>query len=224
MKKNILLIVILISVLSLINCGVFKEKTVKKDTKEIKRNTKEECRRLRRETKLPKETKLTYEGIKKKWTVRAEDESGIKDSAKLTKINFTLYSPELLAAYYKIYKAERGELTEEELKKTTFFKYVVVAMDMETYKEKMHLDLDLWHFYLIDEYENKYEPDKIKSSPIKEVTYQDERGTCFYKKAILYFPKRNSRTNNLIMNRKTRYLKVEAYGLIERINAFWRFR
>ncbi|MDI6786439.1 MAG: hypothetical protein QMD92_06985 [bacterium] len=217
--RNISIILILMSIVFFTNCGVFKEKTIKRDIRGP------ECRRLRREKKIVTNKNLTYEQIKKKWTIEAEDESGVKDPTKLTRINFTLYSPELLAAYYKIYRAEKGEeLTKDELRKTTFFKYVVVATEMKTYKEKMYLDLDLWHFYLIDDYGNKYEPDKIKSSPVKEVIYQDERGTCFYIKAILYFPKRNARTNNLVMNRKTKYLTVEAYGLLERIKAFWRFR
>lgn len=216
--KNIFIALLLISVLFFTNCGVFKKEAIKRDVR------KEECRRLKEERVLSKNSNLTYEEIKKKWTVEAEDESGVKSPTNLTRIKFTLYSPELLAAYYKIYRAERGESTKDELKETTFFKYVVVAADMETYKEKMYLDLDLWHFYLIDDYGNKYEPDKIKSSPIKEITYQDEKGTCFHKKTVLYFPKRNPRTNNLIMNRETEYLKVEAYGLLERIKAFWRFR
>lgn len=216
--KEVFIVLLLISVLFFANCGVFKEKAIIRDV------NKEECRRIREEKVLTEKSNLTYEEIKKKWTIEAEDESGVKNLTELTRIKFTLYSPELLAAYYKIYRVERGELTEEELKKTTFFKYVVVAADMETYKEKMHLDLDLWHFYLIDDYGNKYEPEKIKSSPIKEVTYQDERGTCFHKKTVLYFPKKNPRTNNLVMNRGTKYLKIEAYGLLERIKAFWRFR
>ncbi|MBU0599976.1 hypothetical protein KKB54_05350 [bacterium] len=174
--------------------------------------------------RLTKEENFAYEEIKKRWTVEAKDTSGVKDSVNLTKIKFTLYSPELLAAYYQVYKEERKELTEEELKKTTFFKYIVVAMEMETYKEEMYLDLDLWHFYLIDDLGNKYEVVKVKSSPIKKVTYQDEKGACFYQKAILFFPKRSSWTNELVMNRETKYLKVQAYGLLERINAFWRLK